>query len=188
MLKGLGAYWKGRLSISDSDLFHHPSKNHGRFGGPPTLIEYQSLRVKGSTVFFLRPFLPFESLLFFPTAMFAGFCICYAVLEIQCWEEGRKWRGEIIYNSVCLTFRSKRISFSCWEKRTGPAVVPGPLIRDLCEARMHVTFNPEPIRRSRGHPSHRRLGGFTVWPIMLIKSGGWSDGGGGFVLGQVQWI
>jgi hypothetical protein len=29
-----------------------------------TLIEYQSLRVKGSTVFFLRPFLPFESLLF----------------------------------------------------------------------------------------------------------------------------
>ncbi len=29
-----------------------------------TLIEYQSLREKGSTVFFLRPFLPLESLLF----------------------------------------------------------------------------------------------------------------------------
>lgn len=29
-----------------------------------TLIEYQSLRVKGSTVFFLRPFLPFDNLLF----------------------------------------------------------------------------------------------------------------------------
>lgn len=29
-----------------------------------TLMEYQSLREKGSTVFFLRPFLPFESLLF----------------------------------------------------------------------------------------------------------------------------
>lgn len=29
-----------------------------------TLIEYQSLRVKGSTVFFFRPFFPLESLLF----------------------------------------------------------------------------------------------------------------------------
>ena len=32
-----------------------------------TLIEYQSLRVNGSTVFFLRPFLPLESLLFLQT-------------------------------------------------------------------------------------------------------------------------
>jgi len=37
---------------------------------------YQSLRVKGSMVFFLRPFFPFESLLFFPTAM-----LCYSVLR-----------------------------------------------------------------------------------------------------------
>merc|ERR1719262_311027 len=35
------------------------------------LTWYQSLRVKGSKVFFLRPFFPFERRLFFPTAMIA---------------------------------------------------------------------------------------------------------------------
>lgn len=65
------------------------------------MIEYQSFREKGSTVFFLRPFLPLESLLFleyrvsplsslslfvegdahFPTAMFAG-------LYVNRWRDG----------------------------------------------------------------------------------------------------
>lgn len=37
---------------------------HAKSSGVLTLIEYQSLREKGSWVFFLRPFLPLESLLF----------------------------------------------------------------------------------------------------------------------------
>ena len=46
--------------------FGSPMGRHGSMQrmAEHTLIEYQSLRVKGSTVFFLRPFLPFESLLF----------------------------------------------------------------------------------------------------------------------------
>lgn len=35
------------------------------------LTEYQSFLAKGSVLFF-RPFLPFDNLLFFPTAMIAG--------------------------------------------------------------------------------------------------------------------
>ncbi len=35
------------------------------------LMLYQSLRANGS-VFFFRPFLPLDNLLFFPTAMFAA--------------------------------------------------------------------------------------------------------------------
>lgn len=86
-MKGLGA-WK--IPVSD----------YVQLSLPPaqciTLIEYQSLRENGSTVFFLRPFFPFESLLFlfkkkkksasvprydalyipyFPTAMVARECV-----------------------------------------------------------------------------------------------------------------
>lgn len=56
-LNGAGAYLRALVSQLFIGLGIGSGVNR-------TLMAYQSLREKGSTVFFLRPFLPLESLLF----------------------------------------------------------------------------------------------------------------------------
>ena len=67
------------------------------------LIEYQSFLANGSTVRFLRPFLPLESLLFFPTAMLCVMDWCFRRLQpgSKCSEIVHRVETNFHRNNLC---------------------------------------------------------------------------------------